>query len=152
MIRRKSKARAAFQAGVAAVELAIMLPLLVTLLTAPFFVAVYFWHYSAIHKTSYSAARFLALVPARTMTSPELAQQAELRARELIADGLSDLHPASTPIVTVLCDGLSCGDGPPQEVSVDVRVRLKDSFFFDVYTGDRGLLMQASVRMRYGGR
>lgn len=148
--RRKGRHRE-LQGGVAAVELALMLPVLLVLLTAPFFLAIYLWHYSAIHKTSYSAARFLATVPARIMTSPELAQEAERLARELVMDGISDLHPAATPIITVLCDGLSCGDGPPQEVSIDVRVRLKDNFFYAVVTGDRGLLMQATVRMRYAG-
>lgn len=152
-MRRLEKARSlACERGAAAVELALMLPMLLVLLTAPFFMGIYLWHYGAIHKTSYSAARFLATVPARIMSSPELAQQAERLTRDLITDGIGDLHPAATPIITVLCDGLSCGDGPPQEVSIDVRVRLKDNFFYTALTGDRGLLMQANVRMYYAGR
>ncbi|WP_306392511.1 TadE/TadG family type IV pilus assembly protein [Telluria beijingensis] len=139
------------QCGVAAIEMAIMLPMLVIMTIAPFFIAFYYWHYSAIHKSAYGAARYLSTVPVREMNSPDLAARAEGVARAIVAEGLLDLRPASTPLVSVQCDGLACGDGPPQGVLVDVRVRLADTFFYDVYTGDRGLLIQATVRMRYAG-
>lgn len=139
------------QGGAAAVELAIVLPILITLMTAPFFMAVYFWHYSAVHTSTYGAARFLATVPVREMNSAALSLDAERLTREIVADGLGDLYLSSPPVVSVQCDALQCGDGAPQEVLVDVKVRLSDTFFHRFYTGDRGLLIQATVRMRYAG-
>lgn len=139
------------QRGVAAVEMAIIMPVLIVMLIAPFFLAIYFWHYSAIYKTAYSGARFLSTVSAHELTSPELSEVMEDQVRKIISDGLSDLHPAARPLVEVQCDGMTCGDGPPQEVLVRVRLRLLDEYFGSFYTGDRGLLIQATVRMRYVG-
>lgn len=137
--------------GAAAVEMAIVMPFLLSMLIAPFFLAVYFWHYSAVYKTAYSGARFLSTVSVREMNSPELSEAMEARIQRIINDGLSDLHPAALPLVDIDCDGMTCGDGPPQEVLVRVRLRLFDDYFRNFYTGDRGLLIQAAVRMRYVG-
>ena len=139
------------QRGSAALEMAFVMPGLLAMLIVPFFLAVYFWHYSAIYKTAYSGARFLSTVPVREMTSPELSGAMEGEVRKIIADGLGDLHPAAQALIDVQCDGMRCGDGPPQEVLVRVRMRLGDTYFGNVYTGDRGLLIQAAVRMRYVG-
>jgi len=137
--------------GAAAVEMAIIMPVLLSMLIAPFFLAVYFWHYSAVYKTAYSGARFLSTVSVREMNSPELSEAMEARIQRIIDDGLADLHPAARPLVDIDCDGMTCGDGPPQEVLVRVRLRIFDSYFGNFYTGDRGLLIQAAVRMRYVG-
>lgn len=139
------------QRGTAAVEMAIIMPVLLSMLIGPFFLAVYFWHYSAVYKTAYSGARFLSTVSVREMNSPELSEAMEAQVQQIVDDGLSDLHPAARPLVDIDCDGMTCGDGPPQEVLVRVRLRLFDDYFRNFYTGDRGLLIQAAVRMRYVG-
>lgn len=137
--------------GAAAVEMAIIMPVLLSLLTVPFFMAVYFWHYSAIYKTAYSGARFLSTVSVREMNSPELSEAVEDQVRDIISEGIEDLHPAARPLVDVHCDGMTCGDGPPKEVLVRIRLRLADNYFGEFYTGDRGLLVEAAVTMRYAG-
>lgn len=137
--------------GVAAVEMAIIMPVLLSMLITPFFLAVYFWHYSAVYKTAYSGARFLSTVSVREMNSPELSAAMQAQIQGIINDGLSDLHPAARPLVDIDCDGMTCGDGPPQEVLVRVRLRVFDNYFRNFYTGDRGLLIQAAVRLRYVG-
>lgn len=137
--------------GAAAVEMAILMPVLLSMLVAPFFLAVYFWHYSAIYKTACSGARFLSTVSVREMNSPELSEAMAAQVQKLIDEGLADLHPAARPLVDIHCDGMTCGDGPPREVLVRIRLRLFDNYFGNFYTGDRGLLIQAVVRMRYVG-
>jgi Flp pilus assembly protein TadG len=45
------------QRGVAAVEFAILVPLLLILLTAPLYIGRVLWHYTVIHKAAHDAAR-----------------------------------------------------------------------------------------------
>ncbi len=137
--------------GVAAIEMAFIMPILFAMLVVPFFLAVYFWHYSAVYKTAYSGARFLSTVSVREMNSPDLSEAMEEQVQQIIDDGVADLNPAARPLVDIDCDGMTCGDGPPQEVLVRVRLRILDTYFGNFYTGDRGLLIQAAVRMRYVG-
>jgi len=62
-------------------------------------------------------------------------------------DGISDLLPAAKPIIDVQCDGLTCGDGVPATVRVVVRIRLKDTFFRLVDTGNGGWSIRADPGM-----
>jgi hypothetical protein len=146
--------------GVAAVEMAGFLLLALPLLTAPLFLAIYFWHYTAIQKAAQNSARFLANVPVREMNSFTLAGYAESITQAIANDGASDLLRGDQFRVDIDCDvstdpesqeWLSCGDGVPAQVRVVVRMRLFDDVFSSMDTGDRGLQVKAESRMRYVG-
>lgn len=137
--------------GAAAVEAAIILPVIVSLLLFPIFFGIYFWHYTAIHKSAQNAARYLATVPAKDIKSVTPAGYVKANAEAIVREGIADLLPASAVLIDVQCDGLSCGDSVPSTVRVVVRLRIKDTFYGLVATGDDGWLITADVSMRYAG-
>jgi Flp pilus assembly protein TadG len=153
-------ARSCHEKGVAAVEMAGFLLLALPLLTAPLFLAIYFWHYTAVQKAAQDSARFLATVSVREMSTPTFARYAETITQAIVDDATSDLLLGSYYLVDIECDmstdpasqdWLTCGDGPPAQVRVVVRLRLFDDVFGTVDTGDRGLQVKAESRMRYVG-
>jgi Flp pilus assembly protein TadG len=77
--------------GVAAVEMAGFLMVALPLLTAPLFLAIYFWHYTAVQKAAQNSASFLATVPVREMNSFTLAGYAQSITQAIANDGTSDL-------------------------------------------------------------
>jgi Flp pilus assembly protein TadG len=146
--------------GVAAVEMAGFLMVALPLLTAPLFLAIYFWHYTAVQKAAQNSARFLANVPVREMNAATLAGYAETITRQIVDDGTLDLLRGTQYIVDVDCDmstdpdsqeWVTCGDGAPSQVRVMIRMRLFDDVFSSMDTGDRGLQVKAESRMRYVG-
>ena len=58
------------QRGIAAVELALVLPAFVLLLAATVFIGRTLYHYQAIQKAAHDAARYLASAPALEVSSP----------------------------------------------------------------------------------
>lgn len=139
------------ESGAAALELALILPLLIAFLTIPLFFGIYFWHYTVVQKSAQNAVRFMASVPVREIKSVTTAKYARDIAEAMVQEGIADLIPATTPIIDIQCDGLTCGDGVPGNVRVVVRLRLKDHFFHLVDTGDDGWPVRADVSMRYAG-
>jgi Flp pilus assembly protein TadG len=148
------------ESGTAALELAAFMLFAIPLLTAPFLIAIYFWHYTAAQKAAQGAAQYLATVSAREMKSAALAGYANTIIKQIADDGTSDLIPNSHYIVDIDCDmatgssgsdWVNCGDGPPSQVRVIVRMRLMFTRFGDVDTSENGLPIRAEARMRYVG-
>jgi hypothetical protein len=148
------------QQGVAAVEMAFFLLFAVSLLTAPLFLAMYMWYYSALEKAAQNGAAFLATIPAREMKSAQLSGYAKEITEQIANDGTSDLLRGSQYLVDIQCDvstdpdsseWLTCGDGVPAQVKVVVRLRLFDTVFHTDNTGDSGWLVKADARSRYVG-
>jgi|AraplaDrversion2_2_1032049.scaffolds.fasta_scaffold01266_25 Flp pilus assembly protein TadG len=141
--------------GSSAIELALVLPILVTLLTFPVFYARCLWHYTAAQKAAQDAARYMAGVPAAEMRSRRLAADAQRIAEEIARQEIAELAPGTyfdPPQVT--CDGLSCGSAigrTPSKVRVYITFGMADTFFGVVDTGRYGLLITADVTMRYAG-
>jgi Flp pilus assembly protein TadG len=138
--------------GVAAVEFAILLPLLVILLSMPLYLGRVMWHYTAAQKSAHDAAQYLASIPDADMRSPILAPPAAAVARDLISAELADLNYGDyPPLVTILCDGTVCGGYTvPTMVSVNVQMRVQDPFF-GIAFGDDGFLISADSQMLYIG-
>ena len=145
------------QRGVAAVEAAVLLPLLLVLLVFPLFFGRIFWHYAVLQKAAHDAARYLATVPLVEMNNPARGPLAADLARAIATTETAELYAGeNSPVsITVLCDDGNCDAGLPATVSVLARTRMYDPFFGSVTKpifGEDGLLLRAKVVMRYVGQ
>jgi len=141
--------------GVAAIEAAILLPILLAFLTFPIFYARCFWHYTAAQKAAQDAARYLATVPAAEMRSKKLAKAAAAIAVEIAQREIVELAPGSEfDPPQAICDGADCGSIPgkvPTKVRVLINFGMVDTMFGVVDTGRYGFLITADVTLRYVG-
>lgn len=155
-VRKRSRSR---HAGAAAVELAILLPILFVFFTIPLFFGRYFWHYSVANKAAHDAARYLSTISVREMRSATLAAAAGQVAFDIANEEVADLHPGSAaPAIEVhcgpspkLCTGV--GASPmPQTVIVKVELDMVDDIFNAVNTGFYGWRITAQAELPYVGR
>jgi Flp pilus assembly protein TadG len=145
------------QRGASAVELALILPILVTVLLAPLFITVFFWHYTVVQKAAQDGARYLATMSEREMREPALAKAAALVANQIIEAELAELGDTGrTAEVQVfcgpnkLCTGATSGQ-LPTTVAVYVGINLTDMFGI-VDTGRYGWLVSSTAEMSYVGK
>lgn len=144
--------------GAAAVELAILLPVLILFLTVPLFFGRYLWHYSAANKAAHDAARYLSNISEREMRSAALSAAAAQVALGIAGEEIADLHPGTgAPTIVIhcgtnnLCTGI--GAGPvPQTVIVKVEMDIVDNIFGAVNTGFYGWRISAQAELPYVGR
>jgi hypothetical protein len=148
------------QRGVAAVEMAVLLPVLLLFLAATLFLTRYFWHYTVAQKAAHDAARYLATVSQKEMktassggTGAPVVQIAQAIARKEI----EELNPGpDTPYVGVDCKPVGCtGFVVPTKIHVVVQMMVVDELFSpftDFFLGEQhGVLLTADVTMRYVG-
>lgn len=158
MTRSLCKLPSKRQRGVAAVELAIVLPVLFVLMTVPIFFARYFFHYTVVHKAAQNAARYLSTVSVREMRTPALAVAAGKIANDIAAEELADIAPGQDgPTIEVFCGpNILCsgyGSGPmPETVAVGVHMYMFDNIFGVVNTGFYGWRIATTAEVRYVGR
>lgn len=151
--RLRSQARRR-QSGIATIELAIIVPVMLLFLTVPLFFGRVFWHYTVAQKAAHDAARYLSGVALSQMTAPLHIGHEVAVAQAIAAAEMSDLNPGPyPPVVTILCDGITCdGFVAPSVVRVVVRMRMYD-WIFPAFTSDisgaSGLLLTADTTMRY---
>jgi len=145
------------QRGAAAVELALLLPIFVVVLTFPLLLGRCLWHYTAAQKAAHDAARYLSSIPAQEMREPALAITAADIASEIATLELAHLSPGDDNQVTVLvaCGGLPCRgvrtSALPETVTVSVSINLYDPVF-GMIVGRYGLPIGAHYETRYLGR
>lgn len=143
------------QRGVAAIEAAIVLPILVLFLTFPIFYARCYWHYTVAQKAAQDAARYLSSVPAQEMRSKKLAKAAAALALQIAQREIAELAPGtSIDDPQVYCDTSLCGTFPgtlPSTVRVLLSFGIVDKIFVVVDTGRYGIQITADVTMRYVG-
>ena len=144
------------QQGSAAIELALLLPVLVIFLTFPVFYTSVFWHYTVAQKAAKDAARYLSTISAQEMRSPVLAPAAAAIAREIARTEIAELAPGSVIRDPVI----ECGDDPctgtesgalPTVVRVSVQFGMFDTWFGVVDTGRYGWHIESDVRLAYVG-
>lgn len=128
-----SQARTQRQHGVAAIEFAIILPLLLALLAFPLFFGRVFMYYSVAQKAAQNAAMYLATVPKLEMQDNNKSAAATDMAEEIVNATISSLNPGNLGGVgfQIQCDGTVCGVGaiPNDSITVKVRVVMYDEFF-----------------------
>lgn len=143
------------QRGVAAVEAAVLIPVMLVLFTFPVFLARVYWHYTVAQKAAQDAARYLSTVSRQEMRSTTLSAAASNVAAAIARTELAELAPegsSATPIVQ--CDMRPCGSQAgvvPATVRVAVTFNMVDTFFGVVDSGRYGLRINADVTMNYAG-
>lgn len=147
------------QRGVAAVELALILPVFVMLMTFSFYFGRVYLHYSVAERAAHDAARYLATVSQADMLTPGTGgadAPAVAVAREIVQTETDWLRPGPYPVeIYVDCDGFGCtGHKLPKKVRVAVRMYLYDSLFSAFtsdFGGSSGLELISDVRIPYAG-
>ena len=144
--------------GSAAVEAAIMLPVIILFLAVPLFLARVFWYYSVAEKAAHDGARFLSQASRVEMQASNGGAEpgVAVLAKAIVNAELAEIRPGlvgATP--SVLCDGLICGGlSVPSTIRVAVQIRVRDDIFgfvTDPLFGEDGLLLTADVTVRYAG-
>lgn len=154
ILRRKAPT-SRWQRGAAAVEFAIITPLLIIAL-APFVLyARYMWHYTVAHKAAQDAARYMSTVSVSEMHSRSLASSAREVAIEIARRELLELAPGEDyPDAEVLCDSATCGlrsGSAPSIIRVFITFNMHDPIF-NTYLGPRGQQFNVIVEVPYVGR
>lgn len=144
------------QRGIAAIEFAVILPVLVGIMAALFLFGRYCWHYTVAQKAAHDAALYLSSVPLIDMKSRTRAEAVMNLARTIALAETSELSPGPAGMtVVVTCDSWPCdGVVVPTTIRVGVRMRVVDGIFnafTDTYTGEDGILLTADVSMLYVG-
>lgn len=146
--------------GVAAVEAAIIFPILALILAGPtIYLARYMWHYEVAQKAAHDAALFLAKashIEMSTLGPSGYEVGAAALARNIALEEISELSPGNTVLPPdVLCEyqisktqtdwGTCSGLLAPINVKVTVRFTYSDPFF------EAGQLIWVPVQLRYVG-
>jgi hypothetical protein len=158
------------QRGGAAVELAVILPLLVVLLAVPLFLGRYFWHYSVAQKAARDAARYLSSVPVAELLavkSPLGEVEAAKFAKSIAQIETAELNPGPGGVfIELYCNDRIClGTGPsapltsngtvnPVTIRASITIQMVDIVLpglTDWYGGVNGLTFTADVAMPYVG-
>lgn len=142
--------------GIAAVELALLLPVLVSMLALTMFFGRVLWHYTAAQKAAHDAARYMSTVPLTDMHWTRIEETVNV-ADQILDEELGELNPGEIPVSSaVRCDDWECnGLTTPTTVSVRVQMRMSDPIFgtlTQAITGNNSLLLTAIVTMPYSGR
>lgn len=146
------------QRGIAAVELAIILPILVALLAVPFYFGRVFWHYTVAEKAAHDAALYLSSVPLTEMKSQTRIASVVNVAQQIYDLEMAELNPGEfAPVPTFQCGTMSCaGITVPDTVRVTVQMRVFDdflsSFTTDYKDEEGGIALTVDVTLPYVGK
>lgn len=154
ILRRKAPT-SRWQRGAAAVEFAIIAPILIIALAPMILYARYMWHYTVAHKAAQDAARYMSTVSVIEMRSRTLTAQAREVAVEIARRELSELAPGEDFLdPDVLCDGVTCGQrsgAVPSTIMVFLTFNMHDPIF-NTYLGPYGTRFDVTVEVPYAGR
>ena len=153
------------QAGIAAVEFAVILPVMTVFIAFILLFGRLAWSYTAAQKAAHDTALTVAMakkaeIATSALDGDEIAivQLARTIAQSEVAQlnlG-SNINGVTQKVkVDIVCDGVTClGDAVPTEISVTVRMRVYDIFltnYTDGIFGTEGLWLRADARIRYAG-
>lgn len=152
---QKSAVKQRLERGVAAIELALILPFLVLMMALALLFGRTFWHYNVIQKAAHDSARYMSSVSQHDMRGMSRATASATVAYAIIDEEMGDLNFESTPwSVTVRCDETVCdGLTVPRIIRVIIRLEMANDILGDLtygFFGD-GLVMTADVSMPYVG-
>ena len=144
------------QHGVAAVEMALMLPALLGMLGGMLLMGRVCYHYEVALRAAHDAAVYLSQVPQIEMRTAGQADNEVALAKAIVTQEIAGLNPGpDVPAITVQCDGVSCTGFAPGTIRIVVQLNMIDELF-DAYTfplmGDDGIRLVADVTLRYVGK
>ena len=143
------------QDGVAAVELALLMPILMAFLALSVFGISVFWHYTITQKAVQNAAHYLSTVSASEMMTPASAEAAGTLAQEIVRRQIAEMSPATEVAkIEAFCDDSTCGGLAAGRLPSTVRVKFSIAMFDPtgmVDVGWYGLQISANYSMRYVG-
>ncbi len=121
------------QRGVAFMEFAIIVPLLLSLIAFPFFFGRIFMYYSVAQKAAQNAAIYLATVPRAEMQETGKSRAAKELAEAIVAATIKEADTGKDGAIgfQVQCDNNQCGLGvvPTKTVAVELRISMYDEYF-----------------------
>jgi len=137
--------------GVAAVEFALALPVMLVLLAVPLYLGWYLYHQTVAQAAALNATRYLSRIPASEIINPNRAAAVAAVAREIAGEMLAELRPGSTPpAIDVECNGSSCvGASRPATVGVTIQITVEDIFY---PSANRNRAITVSAKLPYLGR
>ncbi|MYM97612.1 TadE/TadG family type IV pilus assembly protein [Duganella vulcania] len=146
MNRTPGRPRASRQRGIAAIELALILPVLLILLVFPLFFGRLFWHYSVMERAAQDAAHYLSVIPLSEIRNSARAPALAAVAKSIVDAELAELAPGPDGIfVTIGCDTAQCvGFATPTNVNVIIQLRVTDIFFSNVTLMTMPLMVNVS--------
>lgn len=142
------------QRGVAAIELALLMPLLLIMLAWMILYGRYMWHYTVAHKAAQDAARYMSTVPVVEMKNKILAGHAAAIAQEIVREEVAELAPGTEiDAPEIGCDNNLCGFKAvvPDTVRVSLYFTMRDTVF-GLFLGEEGITFDVTVKMPYVGR
>lgn len=77
------------QSGVAAIEFALIIPVIIMLMAAAYEFGRISWQYNTVQQAAYAGARYLSSAPRAEITSPAGRDAAVATARQIVLDALS---------------------------------------------------------------
>lgn len=136
--------------GVAAVEFALVMPILLLLLVTPLYLGRYFYHYTVAQHAAQNSARYLSQVPLLEIVNPDRAKLAANVANEMVIQMLAELAPGPVvPNYDVSCGSNKCaGVIRPTTVTVSIQILVVDIFFPTAMS----MPFEVTVRTPYIGR
>lgn len=144
------------EGGIAALEFAIIFPVMILLIAFPIFYARVYMYYSVAQKAAHNSAIYLAKLPLIEMQDIAKSSAATTLTQEIVDSTIGELQAGEQGVILtqINCDGGPCGSGVPGNITVQVRVRMFDEYF-DYFTGpfvgEDGVHVKAKVTMQYIG-
>lgn len=152
-MRRRSVQRA--QHGIAAIEFAAVLLLMMLLLPATLFFGRVFWQYNTLQKACRDAARYMASVPLVEMSNATAYAAAVATTQQMVTDALDAARVSSDRnAVDVICRP-ACGlaNAAPATIELIIAIVVHDdifgSFTGDWLNGQNGISFTADIMVPY---
>ncbi|WGG53448.1 pilus assembly protein [Rugamonas sp. DEMB1] len=133
------------QGGIAAIEMAMVLPVLLILLTSLLYIGRVVWHYGVARNATQDAMRYFSTVPVADMASPAEVANVKAVVNSIIASETGELNPGDyAPSTSILCDGIICdGFTVPLTISIVIRIKVSDPFFDGITEASMTITTQA---------
>jgi Flp pilus assembly protein TadG len=148
--RRARRPQRQSSAGVAAIEMVVILTFLVTVLIVPLYLGRYFYHYTLAQKAVQNAAIYLARVPVADIANPLRAAPVTAVANQMVAEMLAEVAASDIPpTIIVQCGQFFCtGLEKPATVTIGVLMPVDDIFFPTYLSGN----VRVHLQLPYLGR
>lgn len=142
------------QSGVAAIEFALIILVMVALMAAAYEFGRVTWQYNTLQKAAHDAARYLSSVPRVELTSPAGRNAAMATTRQMVLDALSAAGVVLQDPGDLDVDCNSCGSAlavpSTMRVSLYVTLSANDSLFANLgFEWLPNLLLTADITVPY---